>query len=69
MSTPTDTIPLAYRPAAAAERIGVSRSRLYELIATGEITARKLGSSTLILHDDLTAYLRGLPLAGGPDAA
>lgn len=69
---PTDAPPadaLAYAPADAAQRAGISRSRLYELIAAGEIPARKLGTRTLILRADLEAYLVDLPLMGGPDAA
>lgn len=45
----------------AAQAIGVSRSRLYELLATGEIPGRKLGKATVILRDDLERYIAGLP--------
>jgi excisionase family DNA binding protein len=66
----TQTVePAAYRPAAAAQYIGVSRSRLYELIQTGHIEARKIDSATVVLRAELDRYLSGLPVWGGDDAA
>ena len=44
---------------------GIGRSKLYEAIAAGELTARKFGRKTLILDEDLNAFLRGLPLIAG----
>lgn len=58
--------PLAYRVDDAAAAIGVSRSKVWELIARGEIVARKLDGSTIILRDDLQTYLDGLPETGAP---
>jgi len=40
----------------AARAIGVSRSTLYELIAAGEISIRKIGRKTLIPRDDLMSF-------------
>ncbi len=57
-------VPISYRPDDAAELIGLSTSRVHELIAEGAITARKSGRATVILHDDLYAYVTGLPVAG-----
>lgn len=68
MSAPTID-PAAYRPATAAEYIGVSRARLYELIQSGHIEARKLGSATVVLRSELDRYLASLPIWGGDDAA
>jgi excisionase family DNA binding protein len=66
----TSTVePAAYRPAAAAQYIDVSRSRLYELIQTGQIEARKLGSATVVLRTELDRYLASLPIWGGDNAA
>ncbi len=47
----------------------VKRSKVCALIADGTIPARKLGSRTLILRDDLLAFLQSLPLSrsGGRD--
>jgi excisionase family DNA binding protein len=52
---------IAYRPAEAAEIIGISRSSIYELFASGELPARKLGHRTVVLRDDLLAYLDSCP--------
>jgi excisionase family DNA binding protein len=35
---------LMYRPAEAADAIGVSRAKVYELIASGQIPAIRIGS-------------------------
>ena len=48
---------LAYTIAAAAEALAISRSRLYELIADGQITACKVGKRTIIQAAELTAFL------------
>jgi predicted DNA-binding transcriptional regulator AlpA len=37
---------------------GVSRSMLYEAIKSGELTLTKINSRSLILHEDLVAFLR-----------
>jgi excisionase family DNA binding protein len=50
---------LAHSVSDAAARIGISRSSLYLLIARGEIPIAKVGNRTLILDDDLRAYLDG----------
>jgi excisionase family DNA binding protein len=42
---------------------GIGRSKLYEAIASGRLTARKLGKRTLILRDDLRKFLQALPKA------
>jgi len=40
----------------ACRVIGTSRSVLYELIAAGKITTRKLGRKTLIPREDLVTF-------------
>lgn len=50
-----------YAPAEAAEFIGLSRSNVYRLMQEGTLKARKFGSRTIILREDLTAFLSGLP--------
>lgn len=45
----------------AVEYSGLSRSRLYEALKAGELTAKKAGRRTLIHFADLEAYLSGLP--------
>lgn len=56
--------PIAYRPKEAALAMGISEALLYELIATGEISARKLRGATVLLRSEIEAYLSGLPLTG-----
>lgn len=40
---------------------GLSRSHVYKLIAEGHLPRRKVGRRTLILREDLEAYLRSCP--------
>ncbi len=49
---------LAYRPGQAVQASGIARSTLYELLNSGEIPSFKIGKTTLILAEDLTAFLR-----------
>ena len=39
---------------------GLGRTKLYQLINSGELKARKIGKRTIILRDDLDAFLSGL---------
>ena len=52
----------------ARQRCGrVGRTKMYEEIASGRLKARKFGKRTIILHDDLNAFLAGLenyPISG-----
>ena len=54
--------------AEAAFAAGIGRSRLYEAIAAGQLTARKFGARTVILRSDLDRFLDALPAVRG-DAA
>ena len=45
-----------------ARRLAISKSRLYELIAEGSITARRLGGRTIFLDSDIEAFLASLPV-------
>jgi excisionase family DNA binding protein len=49
--------PIARSVRDAAACIGISRSVLYLVIGRGELPVVKVGSRTLILDDDLRAYL------------
>ncbi len=57
-----------YRPAEAAETLGLSRARIYQLIASGEISSVKLGSSRRIASVDLDDFVNRLRLEHGADA-
>jgi excisionase family DNA binding protein len=48
---------LAYGIDDAADALDLSRSRIYELIAAGEIAACKVGKRTIIPVTELTAFL------------
>jgi hypothetical protein len=53
--------PIAY-PIKAAVATGLfSRSKLYELIASGVITAHKSAGRTVILAEELDRFKRSLP--------
>ena len=54
--------PLAYRPKEAALAMGISEALLFELIAAGDLPARKLRGATILLRSDLVAFLEALPL-------
>ena len=53
--------PVAYTIRGAVLVSGLSRSRVYELLARGVLKARKDGRKTLVLADSLTAYIGSLP--------
>lgn len=52
---------LALAPKEAAAAAGIGRTLLYAAVATGALKARKCGRRTLILQDDLRAWLASLP--------
>lgn len=56
-STPTPKQPRKYLSVdeACAKAGGVSRAHLYRLIKSGKIKAYKLGSRTLLTHEDIEA--------------
>jgi excisionase family DNA binding protein len=47
----------------ASKRVGIGRSSIYEAIGRGEIKIRKCGRRSLILVDDLKAWVSALPAA------
>jgi excisionase family DNA binding protein len=48
---------LAYSVKEAATASGISKSLVYQKIKAGELPAKRLGVRTLILADDLQAFL------------
>ncbi len=61
--------PLAHRPPKAAERLGMSKSRLYELIEAKEIRAYKVGHSTFIPESELVRFVNARMRACGHEPA
>jgi excisionase family DNA binding protein len=41
----------------AARRLGIGRSKLYELLGAGEITSLRIGKSRRVVVADLTAFV------------
>ena len=58
--------PISVRIREAVAMTGMSRSRLYELIKSGEIQIAKDGSSTLILVESLRAAIARRAETQGP---
>jgi excisionase family DNA binding protein len=54
--------PIFVSPVDAAKLVGVSRSRIYELIGAGVLTRRKDGARTLISVAELRAWGESLPI-------
>ena len=57
MTTKQDLAPLAHNVPDACRRLGVSRTTLYELIASGEIRSFKVGARTLIPETELRKFV------------
>lgn len=60
--------PLSLSIDEACAAIGVERTKLYEVIDSGALPAKKWGKRTLILKTDLEKYLSNLetyPVRGG----
>ena len=52
---------LAYKIPEAVQVAPVGKTRLYEALNSGALKAHKQGAHTMILRDDLLAWLRSLP--------
>ena len=61
----TSAPPLAHTIPDAVRISGIGRSKLYELIRSGALDARKLGGRTLIPAKALRALIDSLPRVGG----
>ena len=59
---------LAYKIPEAVRVAPVGKTRLYEALNSGSLKAHKQGAHTIILRDDLLAWLRSLPDYQPPQA-
>lgn len=57
---------LLLRPAEAAEAMGVSRSRAYELIGSGQIPSIRIGGSVRVPLEALRAWINRQLKTGEP---
>jgi excisionase family DNA binding protein len=55
---------LGLNPDEAAISAGVSRTKIFEAIRDGALTARKSGKSTIIEPSELQRWVRSLPTRG-----
>lgn len=62
-ATSTDLPREGYSVADASNVTGIGRTKIYEAIAKGHLTARKVGKRTIILRGDLHSFLEGLPVS------
>lgn len=53
--------PICVRLNTALALLGIRKTKLYALIAAGEIEAIKIGRSTLIMRESLNAYVARAP--------
>jgi excisionase family DNA binding protein len=52
---------ICYSPRSAALALGISREHVRLAVKIGALPGYKLGSRTLVLRDDLVAWVRRLP--------
>jgi len=55
---------LSLTPDEAAESTGFARTRIFQAIRDGKMTARKDGKATVIEIDELARWVRSLPTRG-----
>lgn len=60
LQEPDKTTAIALSVEQITRTCSLGRTKLYELLKSGELPAHKLGKRTLILATDLEAYLRNL---------
>lgn len=65
----TEVDRLAYSPAEAAQSLGISRARLYQLLEDGSIPSLHLGRRRLIRHEALVGLLDRLEHGAASDVA
>lgn len=66
---PPPTEPISVRVPDASRMTGLGRSTIYELIASGDIEAAKVGRATVIMVDSIRKFLAGNRKAARPPRA
>lgn len=61
IETAEGAAPLAYSPASAERATDFGHNVIVDAMNAGELVARKYGRRTVILREDLLAWLRSLP--------
>ena len=56
---------IAYSVNELKHEIGVSHSQIYRFVGSGHLKARKLGSKTVFLAEDVRRFLASLPELAG----
>ncbi|MCR6671496.1 AlpA family transcriptional regulator [Devosia ginsengisoli] len=54
--------PVAYSVPDVLKMIGISRTTFYQLVKSGEIKVRKVGTRSIVLSKDLEAWVQQLPV-------
>jgi excisionase family DNA binding protein len=57
MTNPQPVAPLSYRPEQVSALTGLSRGKVFQLIASGELESRKVGKARLVLARSVEALL------------
>ena len=67
---PVETVPrLALSPKEAAEAIGVGRTMVYDLLASGRLRSLRVGRRRIVTLEALQAFIDGLENDDGSDLA
>jgi excisionase family DNA binding protein len=53
--------PVAYSVSNVLQLVGISRTKFYQVVGSGQLKIRKIGNRTIILAADLEAWLDSLP--------
>jgi hypothetical protein len=56
--------PIAYPIEDVPEITGVPRTKVFQAVRERKLSARKVGRSTIITHDDLITWINSLPIKG-----
>lgn len=57
-------MPVVYNVKELVAATGLSRSKIYEEMKAGRLSARKVGRRTIFLDGEVQNYLASLPIAG-----